>query len=69
MNEDFFTRTLSGGVITIVASVLMSLLFLSELRLYLRLDTQYELTVDTSRGEQVGTANTLRALNSKGPKP
>jgi hypothetical protein len=32
INEDFFTRTLSGGIITIVSSVIMLLLFISELR-------------------------------------
>ncbi len=31
VNEDFFTKTLSGGLITIVSSVIMVLLFLSEL--------------------------------------
>lgn len=32
INEDFFTKTMSGGIITIVSSVVMVLLFLSELR-------------------------------------
>ena len=32
VNEDFFTRTFSGGVITVLASLAMGLLFLSELR-------------------------------------
>lgn len=32
INEDFFTKTMSGGVITIVSSVVMVLLFLSEFR-------------------------------------
>ena len=32
VNEDFFTRTASGGVVTLVASCCMLLLFLSELR-------------------------------------
>ena len=32
INEDFFTRTLSGGIITLVSSVIMLLLFISELR-------------------------------------
>jgi hypothetical protein len=31
INEDFYSRTLSGGLITIVSSVLMILLFFSEL--------------------------------------
>lgn len=32
INEDFYRRTLSGGVITLVSSVVMVLLFISELR-------------------------------------
>ena len=31
VNEDFFQRTLSGGVITIASSLIMVALFLSEL--------------------------------------
>ena len=31
INEDFYSRTLSGGVITIVSSIVMLLLFVSEL--------------------------------------
>lgn len=30
INEDFFTRTVSGGIVTLVASFCMLLLFLSE---------------------------------------
>ena len=51
--QDFFTRTLSGGVITVVASVCMLLLFISELWLYMSVQTQTELLVDTSTGEQM----------------
>ena len=32
INEDFYSRTLSGGVITLASSVVMLLLFISELR-------------------------------------
>ncbi|KAF7829920.1 endoplasmic reticulum-Golgi intermediate compartment protein 3-like isoform X1 [Senna tora] len=32
INEDFYSRTLSGGLITIASSILMLLLFISELR-------------------------------------
>lgn len=32
INEDFYSRTLSGGLITIASSIFMVLLFLSELR-------------------------------------
>ncbi|XP_044478384.1 endoplasmic reticulum-Golgi intermediate compartment protein 3-like [Mangifera indica] len=51
INEDFYSRTLSGGVITLVSSVVMFLLFFSELRLYLHAATETKLVVDTSRGE------------------
>eukprot|EP00878_Enallax_costatus_P011895 GHUV01012419.1.p1 GENE.GHUV01012419.1~~GHUV01012419.1.p1 ORF type:complete len:384 (+),score=81.13 GHUV01012419.1:266-1417(+) len=53
VNEDFFKKTMSGGVITIVASILMALLFFSELRLYLTTQTTHELIVDTSRGAHI----------------
>jgi hypothetical protein len=51
INEDFYSRTLSGGVITIASSVVMLLLFFSELSLYLHTATETKLVVDTSRGE------------------
>ncbi|CAL9177020.1 unnamed protein product [Musa hybrid cultivar] len=51
INEDFYSRTLSGGIITIVSSIVMFLLFISELRLYLHAVTETKLIVDTSRGE------------------
>lgn len=53
INEDFFKKTSSGGIITIVASILMAVLFLSELRLYLATQTTHELIVDTSRGAHI----------------
>jgi hypothetical protein len=31
VNEDFYSRTLSGGVITIVSSIFMAILFITEL--------------------------------------
>jgi hypothetical protein len=31
VNEDFYTKTLGGGIITIASSIIMVLLFLSEL--------------------------------------
>ncbi|KAG5250958.1 endoplasmic reticulum-Golgi intermediate compartment protein [Salix suchowensis] len=34
VNEDFYSRTLSGGVITLASSIVMFLLFFSELRIY-----------------------------------
>ncbi|KAM7259295.1 hypothetical protein ACFE04_015036 [Oxalis oulophora] len=51
INEDFYSRTFSGGIITVVSSVVMFLLFFSELRLYLNAATETKLVVDTSRGE------------------
>ncbi|XP_058096761.1 uncharacterized protein LOC131242253 isoform X1 [Magnolia sinica] len=51
INEDFYSRTLSGGIITVVSSIVMLLLFISELRLYLLAVTETKLVVDTSRGE------------------
>ncbi|XP_061968204.1 uncharacterized protein LOC133691632 isoform X2 [Populus nigra] len=51
INEDFYSRTLSGGVITLASSIVMFLLFFSELRLYLHAVTETKLVVDTSRGE------------------
>ncbi|KAL8523472.1 hypothetical protein ACS0TY_013434 [Phlomoides rotata] len=53
INEDFYSRTLSGGVITLVSSIVMFLLFISELRLYLHAVTETKLVVDTSRGERL----------------
>eukprot|EP00898_Chlorokybus_atmophyticus_P008283 jgi/Chlat1/8456/Chrsp80S07865 len=51
VNEDFYKRTLAGGLITIVSTIVMTLLFFSELGLYLNINTENELFVDTSRGE------------------
>ena len=31
INEDFYSRTLSGGIITLVSSIFMVILFLTEL--------------------------------------
>lgn len=52
VNEDFFTRTLSGGLITLIASGIMLVLFISELRLLLQVSTISELVVDTSSQEK-----------------
>lgn len=35
INEDFYRRTLSGGVITLVSSFVMLILFFSELRKFI----------------------------------
>lgn len=50
---EFFQRTTAGGVITIVSSLFMALLFFSELRLFTKVTTVNELSVDTSRGEML----------------
>ncbi|CAM8943088.1 unnamed protein product [Rhodiola kirilowii] len=47
VNEDFYSRTFSGGIITLVSSIVMILLFISELRLYLSTTTESQLVVDT----------------------
>ncbi|XP_008804334.2 endoplasmic reticulum-Golgi intermediate compartment protein 3-like isoform X1 [Phoenix dactylifera] len=53
INEDFYSRTLSGGLITIISSIIMLLLFISEARLYIYSETETKLIVDTSRGERL----------------
>ncbi|KAG6406784.1 hypothetical protein SASPL_134395 [Salvia splendens] len=50
VNEDFYSRSLSGGVITIASSLFIGLLVISEFRLYLHTVTDTQLVVDTSRG-------------------
>ena len=49
--SEFFQKSTSGGIITIVTVVMMTMLFMSELSLYLRHRTTNSLAVDTSRGE------------------
>lgn len=53
ISEDFYNRTLSGGLITIVSTIVMIFLFISEIRLFLYSGTETKLTVDTSRGERL----------------
>ncbi|KAI9120974.1 hypothetical protein K1719_008007 [Acacia pycnantha] len=53
INEDFYSRTLSGGVITVVSAVVILFLFFSELSSYLYTVTETKLLVDTSRGEKL----------------
>ncbi|KAL5857297.1 hypothetical protein ACOSQ3_004755 [Xanthoceras sorbifolium] len=53
INEDFYSRTLSGGLITLVSSLAMLFLFFSEFSFYLHTVTQTKLLVDTSRGEKL----------------
>jgi len=51
--DDFRVRTYSGGVVSIVCTIIIIWLFISELSLYLTVDTQPELFVDASRGEKL----------------
>ncbi|CAM6128329.1 unnamed protein product [Calypogeia fissa] len=51
VNEDFYSRTLSGGIITIVSTVLIVALFITELHYYIHPAQETQLLVDTSRGE------------------
>lgn len=53
INEDFYKRTLSGGLITIFSSIAIFFLFVSEISLYLHSGTETKLVVDTSRGERL----------------
>lgn len=53
VNDDFYQRTASGGVITIGSSLIMAALFFSELGYHLTTRTVNRLSVDTSRGEQL----------------
>ena len=52
VSEDFFTRTNSGGLITIGASMIMFILFISELRLMLTVNVDSEIVVDTAANEK-----------------
>ena len=53
VNEDFFTRTFSGGLITILSSIFMAILFISEAVDFRKVQVVNELGVDRSRGEQM----------------
>ncbi|PWZ55854.1 Endoplasmic reticulum-Golgi intermediate compartment protein 3 [Zea mays] len=53
VNEDFYKRTLSGGIVTLVVAVVMLLIFISETRSYFYSATETKLVVDTSRGESL----------------
>ncbi|KAI7729959.1 hypothetical protein M8C21_028727 [Ambrosia artemisiifolia] len=53
INEDFYSRTLLGGVITLLSSIAMMFLVISELAMYLQTVTETKLVVDTSRGEKL----------------
>ncbi|GFP82374.1 endoplasmic reticulum-golgi intermediate compartment protein 3 [Phtheirospermum japonicum] len=48
--EDFYSCTLSSGIITLASFIIIALLFIFEFRLYLHTVTDSKLVVDTSRG-------------------
>lgn len=51
--EEFTVRTTTGGVVTLAATALMVLLFLSELKLFATVRTEHALVVDTTRGDTI----------------
>ncbi|XP_034944453.1 endoplasmic reticulum-Golgi intermediate compartment protein 3 isoform X2 [Chelonus insularis] len=51
--EDFRVKTFSGALVTIVSSIIMFSLFMSELKDYLTPSLDEELFVDTSRGSKL----------------
>ena len=53
INEAFSTRTLAGGLITIVSSAVMLMLFMAECRLMFVPHTQNVLSVDKTRGAKL----------------
>ena len=52
-DSDFFTRTVFGGLTTVVSMLFMILLFVSELARYMSTETAHVLLVDTSRNERM----------------
>lgn len=68
--EEYTTRTATGGVVTLAASCIMLLLFLSETRLFLTTRTEHELVVDTTRGETIQiNVRGVRSLSGGVPFP
>ena len=51
--EDFRIKTLGGGAITVVAAVVMIMLFTSEIQDYLTPSVDEQLFVDTTRGSKI----------------
>ncbi|EKX52186.1 hypothetical protein GUITHDRAFT_65491 [Guillardia theta CCMP2712] len=51
--QDFQVRTLAGAVVSILGFLIMFVLILGEINLYLTIQTDHELSVDTSRGEKL----------------
>jgi len=51
--EEFRVKTFAGATVTLVSSLFILILFLSELRDYLTIETKQELFVDTSRDTKI----------------
>ncbi|XP_078274719.1 endoplasmic reticulum-Golgi intermediate compartment protein 3 isoform X1 [Rhinoraja longicauda] len=51
--EDFRVKTCGGAMVTVISSLIMMLLFFSELQYYLTKEVHPELYVDTSRGDKL----------------
>ncbi|KAK3087487.1 hypothetical protein FSP39_006571 [Pinctada imbricata] len=51
--EDFRVKTYGGAIVTVISSIIMLTLFVSELNYYLTTDIQPELFVDTTRGQKI----------------
>ncbi|XP_055943297.1 endoplasmic reticulum-Golgi intermediate compartment protein 3-like [Argiope bruennichi] len=51
--EDFRVKTFAGAAVTVVSTVIITLLFISELNYYLTPEITEELFVDVSRGEKL----------------
>ena len=58
--DDFRIRTTSGGLVTIISSLLILLLFLMELKYFLTTDIVQVLFVDTSRQEKMNITIDIR---------
>jgi len=51
--EDFRVRTLSGAAVSVISGLIILFLLLSEFSLFLKLEVQPHLLVDTTRGEKL----------------
>lgn len=51
--EEFRVKTFAGATVTLVSSLFILILFLSELKDYLTIETKQELFVDTSRDQKI----------------
>jgi len=51
--EEFRVKTFAGATVTLLSSLFILILFLSELRDYLTIETKQELFVDTSRDQKI----------------